>query len=257
MTVARPVGLWRDEHHRYYYGDRGPMPSVTSVTKVIDKSGPLVGWAKRETAASAVRNVDRLLHMIQVDGEDAARAWLSRIPDYQRDTKADLGSGVHRIADILNQGGTVEVPPDQWPHVMGYRRFQEAIRPHILLSEAMIANLTLGYGGTLDLVADIGGHTTLIDIKTGGNVYAETAIQLAGYADAEFTATPDDPTPRSLPTIDRYAVLWVRPYDWELIPYDVNDRARRAFRSALEIYGWLKDYAPWVKGRPITEGSGA
>ena len=55
IPALTPLGLTRDERHVYGYNDgqvvRYPIPSVTTIIKLIDKSGPLVGWAKRETAA--------------------------------------------------------------------------------------------------------------------------------------------------------------------------------------------------------------
>jgi len=59
-----PPGLWRDEAHNYFYGGNGPFASVTTVTGTLDKSAPLVGWAKRETAACAIRNHDMIGEMM-------------------------------------------------------------------------------------------------------------------------------------------------------------------------------------------------
>lgn len=256
-TVAptRPPGLWRDEHHRYFYGDRGPFPSVTRITGIVDKSGPLVGWAKRETAASAVRNVDSLKQMIASGGPEAAQRWLSSIPDYQRDTSADIGKRVHALADDYGRGVAIQPSADEEPYLRAYLRFLAYVKPRITHSETMVLSIDSRFGGTFDLGCEIDGAVTLLDIKTGNNVYAETALQLAGYAEAEFTATPDNPTQIDLPEWDRFGVVHLRPDDWTLIPFDITEDTRMAFHAARELYTWVKEDAPTAIGYAVKEGS--
>jgi hypothetical protein len=251
----RPEGLWRDEHHRYFYGDKGPYPSVTTIAKVLDKSGPLVGWAKREVAACAIRNHDLISQMLSQDGgKEAAESWLRGIPDYQRDTSAELGTRIHDLVHQDIMGRDIAPTGVEVPYMRAWRRAVGHIKPKTLLSEAMVINIGEGFGGTLDLGWVIDGVDTLVDIKTGARVYNEVAIQLAGYDIAEFTATPEDPKPVQLPSWKRYAVLHLQPDDWSLIPVDVNDEARAAFRSAIALSDYTKSYAPCALGRPIKEG---
>lgn len=249
-------GLWYDEYHRYFYGTDGPLPSVTTVLKIVDKSGPLVGWAKRETAASAVRNLDMLASMVRSGGVGAAQSWLSRIPDYQRDTKANIGQRIHSLASAMTNGQQVNVANEEVPYLHAWFDFARTVQPQIVFSETSIANLTHRYGGTFDLGCLIDGHWTLLDIKTGKGVYPETALQLAGYAEAEFWATADDPTKRALPKWDRFGVLHLQPAvvdePWRLVPFVVDDLTRAAFYEALRLWRWSKDYGPWSQGTPIT-----
>lgn len=248
--TAWPPGLWRDEHHRYYYRGHGPFPSVTTITGNLDKSGALVGWAKRETAACAIRNIDMLYNMIGTGGTEAAQAWLSKIPDYIRDQAADLGVRVHALAASEIQGEEISPTGIEVPFVRAYRSFLDEVKPKVILVEAMVINLTRGFGGTLDLGVEIDGKKTLLDIKTGDKIYPETALQLAGYASGEFTATPDDPTPKPLPTWERYGVLHLRPDSWELVPYDVTDESFRCFDSLIDVNTWKKG-SGYIMGRPI------
>ncbi len=262
IAAAQP-GLWHDDKHRYFYGERGPLPSVTTILDVLDKSGPLVGWAKRETAASAIRNLDMLQEMVRTGGKDEAQAWLSRIPDYQRDEAAKLGTLVHSAADSIARGVQPEGIPegvDIRPYVTAYQRFVAYARPRYIRTEAQVAHLGLGYGGTLDISAELFGDgvPTLLDVKSGNNVYNETSLQLVGYDRAEFTATPDDPTQIPLTQHAQFGVLHLRPDGtWTLYPMGVGDREWEAFQACLNLYRWSKDSAPWVKGTPYTEEGGA
>ena len=76
METASPLGLTRTPKHIYTWRteafDSGPLPSVTGILNIVDKSGALVGWAKRETAACAVRNLDMLAKMRESGGDAAA-----------------------------------------------------------------------------------------------------------------------------------------------------------------------------------------
>lgn len=255
-------GLRRDEHHRYFYGSTGPLPSVTTIIKSLDRSGPLIGWAKRETAAAAVRNLDMLAEMVKTGGKEHAQKWLSGIPDYQRDTAADLGSRIHAIADEINRGvvpqGLITPELDARPYITAYQRFLAHMNPRFILSEAMVCNLTDHYGGSLDsaVAVEFPGENVpaLLDIKTGRGVYPETALQFSGYANAEFTATPDDPTQHPLPDFKRFGVVHLQPDGtWTLVPYEVGDPEWSAFLACLALHRWTKDNAPWVKGRPYQE----
>jgi hypothetical protein len=160
-----PLGLTRDAAHTYTWNDGTrvwtPLPSVTTILRVVDRSGPLVGWAKRETAACAVRNLDVLVRMRDTGGESAATDWLKRIPDHERDTAADIGTRVHRLVEQLARGAEPEVTPDEAPFVDANRRFLVAFRPRYLALEEMVASLRHGYAGTLDAIAVIGDEPWL------------------------------------------------------------------------------------------------
>ena len=53
-TPSTAVGLVRDARHRYSWNGGPLYPSVTTILGIKDKPA-LVGWAKCETAACAVR----------------------------------------------------------------------------------------------------------------------------------------------------------------------------------------------------------
>ena len=104
--------LWRNAAHEYFvsgllddehFVEVGPLVSVTTALKALDKSGPLVGWATRETAAAAIRMHEQLGVMIKESGPDAAQKWLQTKPGYIKDTAADLGSRAHMIAEAIAQ----------------------------------------------------------------------------------------------------------------------------------------------------------
>lgn len=241
------TGLQRDAKHRYRWNDGPYCPGVTSIIKTLDKSGPLVGWAKRETAACAVRNLPMLEEMVRNGGPEAATKWLSAIPDFQRDAAADLGTRVHILAEAIAREHPVEVTAEEEPYVTAYLRWYGTTKPKVTNAEFMVYSQQHLYGGTADLACVIGTELWLIDIKTGKNAYPETALQLAGLRFADWAGRTDDPKKYAIPQASRYGVLHVRPDGAELIPYQVTQDEFSAFLALRTAHGWQENRAPLIK----------
>jgi hypothetical protein len=256
LVNEAPLGLTRTAAHLYTWNDGraiySPLPSVTTIIKVIDKSGPLVGWAKRETAACAVRNLDALIAMREAGGDAAATDWLKRIPDYQRDSAADVGTRVHKLVEQLALGVEPVVTAEEAPFVDGYRRFLADYRPHFLAVEEMVCSLRHGYAGTLDAVAVIGGETWVLDVKTGSGVYAETGLQLAAYASCDFIGRPGTPRRFRLPRATRHGVVHVRPEGARLVEFKVDRGTFAAFLEARRLFDWVNGPGKAVVGAVVT-----
>jgi hypothetical protein len=253
MSGIPQVGMFRTEKHEYFWNGQGPYPGVTAVLRIIDKPA-IATWAKQETAKCAIRNWDLLDGMLQAGGHDAAVAWLSRIPDYQKDTAGKLGSRVHVLAEQIARGAEPDMDEEETSFVNGYRRFIEDFDPELVSVEHTAKNLTHGYGGTFDFIARINGRLTLVDIKTSKGVYPETALQIAAYASAEFIGMPNDPRRYKMPKLDAYAVLHVRPEQYargySLIPYTVGPVEFDAFLAALRLTHWVAGSKALI-GEPI------
>jgi hypothetical protein len=225
---------------------------VTTILGIKDKPA-LVGWAKRETAACAVRNLDVLERMVRSGGPQAATDWLKRIPDYARDASADLGSAVHAAAEGIARGQATPVAEDVGPFVAAYRRdFLDVFHPRFIAVEAMVCSERYEYGGTADAFAEIDGEVWLLDYKTGAGVYPDTALQLGGLARAQFIGCPGDPTQYPVPFATRFGVLHIRPEGARLLPVVVNRETVAAFLDARRLFGWDQGPAKTVIGEPVT-----
>ena len=241
------TGLTRDEKHRYRWNDGPLVPGVTGIVKVLDKSGPLVGWAKRETAACAVRNIDTLATMVKSGGPEAAQRWLSAIPDYQRDSAADLGSRIHALAEAISRDVEVEPTEEEQPYIDAYLRWKDAARPEFVNVEFMVYSETYQYGGTADAVMRLEHDLWLVDYKTSKGVYAETALQLVAYGRADWAGLENDPRKFRIPPVTRYGVLHIRPEGAELVEFDIGPEEWSAFRALRELRSWLDSRADHVK----------
>lgn len=275
------VGMHRTSDHRYYWNGEGPLPSVTTAMKMYDKSAVLMGWAKRETAAFAVRNLDVLVAHRDHTGADplcvpcakagrpydrdaAASRWVASIPDYQSDAARDLGTEVHGIAEAIGKGETPDVAPEFMPYAAQYRRFLDEYQPRLLAVEYMGINRTHGYAGTGDILAEIAGSIACIDIKTHtkptpvpDTYYPETSMQLAACSAFDFIGKEGDATEYPMPKVDAYGVLLLGANGYRLIPYFVTNDTMDAFLACLRLYRWQQGEARNIVGKPAKEDKAA
>lgn len=255
MTVAlASVGLWRNAQHRYWAAydgvTIGPMASVTTAIAALAKPAVMY-WAVNVTSDFAARHLDILNNMVAAGGAGPAAAWLSKMSAEERDKAASRGTDVHALCDAIARGEPVIETPEQRPYIDGFRRFLIERKPRVVMTEGMVANLEHEYAGTFDLIVEMDGHRVLIDIKTakeGKGPYAETGLQLAGYAKAQFVGKPNDPVKYPMPRCQRFAVLALRPDGYELVPYAVDGETYQAFLAALRISRWLNGQAKTIVG---------
>ena len=231
------IGLARDERHHYYWNGQGPIPNVSGILQVVDKSGPLIGWSKRITAEAALKHRHELAAWIDSFGEDSAVQMLTKAATVQRDRAANAGSEIHQFAEAIARGQDVEVPEDLAPYVAAYRTWVSRFEPEYLAAEEMVCSVKYNYAGTLDAIVRIAGEVWLLDYKTSKGVYLETALQLAAYGNADFIGKPGDPKRYAIPPIDQYGVVHIRPEGAELVPFDVEG-AFEAFLAAKHLAAW-------------------
>lgn len=248
-AATRPMGVHRTKFHLYYFNGEGPWPGVTSITKVLDAPA-LTNWKLNQVALNAIENAERLVADRDAGKVDAAVKYLTTLST----SAMDRGSRIHANIEAILRHEPAQVDPRDAEAVAGARvwlnqqALEHALRPVAI--EAYLLNTSLGYGGTLDLVAEIDGEVWLLDWKTGnsvatpdGKVYRDHRLQLAAYANAEFIARVGDPTRYALPAVTRFGIVHVTDGGTRLYEAQVTENDWIAFRACLRLYGWLKDRA--------------
>jgi len=254
--------LTRDAAHRYTY-EGVQYPGVTTILGCLDKSGPLMGWAARETATAAVRMLDELPKMLETLGEAGVIAALSKRSAWTRDSASQLGTEVHALADLVVRGeptpSMTETQRGRVLHYAAWWKGELAKGAKLRLSEAMVVrpnddgNVQSGWGGTFDLLyLDGDGATVLADIKTGKGVYREAVLQLAAYGMASLVQPAQDdlskpPGVYPMPMPDRYVILHVTADGVREIEVAVGTAERMAFLACLDLYHWIES----MKGKKL------
>ena len=253
-----PVGAFRTDDHRYYWNGEGPLPSVTTVLEILDKPA-LTTWKAKEAAKA-------IFYALGVgetfpDAEEAAQFALKESRK-GRDTAANVGSGVHHLADMALRAS--ESDPNAWqvsddtqPYLDAFRAFSDRYeRSSFVSSEKMVWSLN-GYAGTYDLLMMIGAELWLIDIKTGKGIdYPEYALQLAGYRWADYIILEGNPVRYDMPEVQRTGILHLRPdlysdtgYRLYEVPTDYTDDYI-PFLGLVEAYKWRQRR---MKVKPISQ----
>jgi hypothetical protein len=239
------TGLRRDARHRYYLGDDPtPIPSVTTITGILDKPA-LTWWKLEQLAANAVQDAEMLAIMRDRGDTEAAVRYVM----YRRnasDAARERGADIHALAERWHKGETVDAPEELAEEWTGYLRWWTDTLPDMLYAEEMVASVEHNYAGTFDLVAVIGGETWMLDIKSSksvanakGTVWPEYRLQLVAYARAEFIGRADERLP--LPPIDRYGIVHVTREGTRLVEAAVTERDWAAFLACRALYGWARE----------------
>lgn len=258
------VGLYRTASHDYFFNGVGPYIGVTGAIASLDKSGPLIGWAKRLTAEFTVDHLEWVTETLGLVGREQTINAIKSKAQAEKDAGAALGSQIHILTEAVLRGGSPELNEQAVPYLGALGNWQAHYRPKLVSLERSVLNLTDGWGGTFDIICELDGETWLLDIKTNKGstyqgiytgVYPETALQLAAYSRAEFIAKIGDPKRYRFPKIDRYGVLHLRPDAYErgysLIEYDVTDEEYQAFLHALALTRWRRSREKLVVGLPV------
>lgn len=212
------------------------------VTTLLGNGFPkpaLVNWAAGCAADAAVDEQDLWVPLLQ-KGRAAAYDYIKSASTRDRDAAAKRGTEVHRLAERLQSGEEVEVPPELVGHVDSYLKFREDWQPDDEIIEGVVVNRTHQYMGTFDSIATLNGERVLYDIKTSrSGVFAEVALQLAAYRHAEsYLPDPNGGRELPMPEVDSCAVLWVRADGYDFVPVRAGKREFRLFLYVAQVAGF-------------------
>lgn len=278
ITIQSPANARVDgDGIRTYRWGEHELLSVTSAFKKAGIAHPLHQWALSQVISRAVGEAETLNAMLsrprkprervlEKNRAAEASAWLRAAATEERDRRAAIGSAVHdAIADGL--------APDSIPDVIEAEKdgkelvidglevrsrlaqfldWKRASGVRILVQEAQVFNLTVGYGGSLDLIGEFpSGRRALIDTKTGNSVLAEHVLQVVGYRGSEFSGRDEvvDPVVTDIlrdPALG-LGVLHLAPDHWEYLALREDPTAWPAFVGAVT-------YARWLAAHPSVDG---
>ncbi len=184
VTDTRRVDVG-DSHYYLLDGER-----VSSVSDILKRGLPkpaLPSWAAGQVAEFAA---DRL-HLLQQLQRDEVVDLLRGAPYRDRERAAVRGTEVHRSAERLLRGETLEVSGEQALLASQYARFLREWRVEAVELERPAFSRAHRYAGTFDLLARVRSQgRVLLDLKTNrSGPFPEVAIQLPPTATPSSTLT--------------------------------------------------------------------
>lgn len=178
--MTTPLLASATDQGRMYARKIGQEPQVPSITTVISQEATdLSGWHGYMAAKAALED-QRSYRASSSQGlkfaiiRDAASA-----SERYRDAAAARGDRVHTYAEHValaamgkeNQAQEqrqILIENGEQAYADRFDEWWDLYRPKPLATEVTIWNQTIGYAGTLDLVAEIAGRLCIIDYKTKG-----------------------------------------------------------------------------------------
>jgi hypothetical protein len=222
------------------------LPSVSSLRRMAGLSFQLHQWTISRVVDRAVNETDILNAMLarparpreRVRDKNVrleARRWLRSAATEERDSAAELGTAVHTAATT---GQRVEdVDEDVRPYLRQYTNWLADSGAIIIAVEKQVFNLTLGYAGSFDLLVQFpNGDIYVVDIKSSRGTYTDHALQIVGYALAEFVGEDDkvnDRLTKMLASARGMALLHLTADGWTFQRVKVTPDLFAAFRGLL------------------------
>ena len=170
--------------HKYTVREGGATfncPSVTSVLRIIDKSGPLVGWAVNCTLDVCKQAIQSNTQYSEVYLE---QVW-EQAKRSNREVKqqaANIGTQAHKWIEHHLKGEDREVTSEILPCVNAALDWLGGHNCRVVSTERPVYSKNHRVAGTLDLLAEIEGRLSVVDFKTSNALYPEYNLQLAAYA---------------------------------------------------------------------------
>ena len=251
MTTPKVSTISRGGSRFYVEPTSGEkVPGVTSILNGLPKPF-LQFWSAKMVAEFAVDNFGAYSSLVMNGQRQAAIDLLKAAPRRYTKERADIGSDAHDLFERIARGEDIgRVHPDLEGYVEQFNKFLADFQPNYLMMEETVWSDSVGYAGSFDAIAEIGGEVVIIDNKTTKSVYPEVGLQLAAYRYADHVVRPDGnkvPLPKG---ISGGAVLHIHPDNYELIPLRCDEEVFEYFKVLRQQFGW-SEFSKSVVGKPL------
>jgi hypothetical protein len=240
---------------RYYEWQGRKLPSTTTLRRMAGLPFRLHQWTVSKVVERAVTEYPLMVQMMERPKRPRERVrdknvqketarWLRSAGTEERDSAAELGTLVHDLA--IKRLPLSQVDPDAAPFVAQFYDWLRASGVNIIAVEQQVWNLTVGYAGTFDLLAEWpDGMIDVIDLKTGRSTYTDHALQLVSYALAEFVGADnvvDVPLTKALHAATSMSLLHLAEDGWTYQRVPATTELFRAFRGLCTFATWASEH---------------
>ena len=184
MTTAERVTDKETSERYYVYGPTGELlDSVTTVISGTDSKPWLRTWHATSSLGWAADNLDLFVKTVQSDGRKAAIDLGKGAAEQVRDIKADAGTYVHDVLEVMilwatspgRTGSGIALPllPEHLEKALyddepltditdfmvdGFINFVSQFNPEFIATEMAVYHQPLGVAGTLDMIIVLRGY---------------------------------------------------------------------------------------------------
>jgi hypothetical protein len=258
-TFRVKVGRYGDRH---YYDplpacDIAPAcedvwPSVTTIKRAAGKDW---SWTSLERAADYLARRAK-----ELDGLNAAEIHtrLLEVNKAGLNRAGNRGSSIHQLIEARAAGKTLladEMVAEAKAYIPAVDAFLDDCQPEWLLSEVVIMNRAVGYGGTGDAGIVIDGQRYFVDWKTRRsadkhNAYDEECWQVAAYMRGEYMIVDRDgqATRERVPEFDGGLIVSLAPEGYRLYPIYVD----QAWETFQELAAFARGKGRTFRGKPMS-----
>jgi len=201
ITLEKPkVKINFDEPHITYRLKNGtPVVGVTTALGELNKPA-LPVWGFNTGREPRFNSIDEAARQTNTDIKKLKKAdavsWAFSVGQQRRnaslyekvDKAANIGTIAHAILQERERGNEIDnsnITPDNWKMalecVRSHDKWFEGVNVETVFVEKPFVSEKNRFGGTLDKYALISGEETLIDYKSGKDIYDEYFYQLIAY----------------------------------------------------------------------------
>lgn len=162
MKIEKVAAKRSKTHTRYYNKDGALVPGVTTILGVLNKPA-LVPWANGLGLQGInVREYVDVLATIGTIGHDLICCHNKRVPFEANGHPAEL---IDKAENCF----------------LSYLAWEKQHDVEPILCESALVSEAYGFGGTVDMFANVDGVPTIVDYKTGKAIYPEHIYQVSAY----------------------------------------------------------------------------
>lgn len=155
----------------------------------------------RNAAGERLPSVTTVCKLLSIGGNEGLLYWANQLGlegktlEDGRATAADVGTYAHLGIEAQIKGQPWDIDALHLEEkqaalvracLMEWARWREQAKIEFLASEVPLVSEAHQYGGTLDAVVRVGGKKgprAILDLKTGGGIYAEHLMQVRAYGE--------------------------------------------------------------------------
>ena len=197
------------QHTVYKTSDGERLPGVTTVINELGwNKNMLIAWSRREALAG-------------------------NAPDKIKTESAKPGTLTHSIIEGHIKGEKVDTSDFTENQIelaknsyFAFVEWEKAMKPKYLGTEIQLVSEKYRFGGTADMIGEIGGELVLADWKTSKGIYPEMTIQIAAYKIAYEEMNPGK-------KVHHGGILRL---DRETSAYDYHDISSKKMEWGWEVF---------------------